>query len=159
MRYIKDVFIIIVVFGLVQVYMQQEMRSGKLPQFSVQTIRGDDSARLLSNKPAIVYFWGSWCGICSTMQGTITNVLQDYAGVTIALRSGHHSDVLNYLDKNELDWPVINDNDGAWARKFGVTAVPAVFIVAANGEISFVSLGYASEIGLRLRLWWAGMQF
>lgn len=154
MKYIKDLLFIVVFIGLLQAFMQRDMRSGVVPDLPIKTIGGIESASLMTNKPAIIYFWGSWCGICATIQGTISTVLQDYSGVTVALRSGNDADVLNYLQNNNLDWQVINDHDGALAQAFGVSAVPAVFIIAPDGEISFVTLGYVTEIGLRLRLWW-----
>lgn len=154
MKLVRDMLFIAIFIGLLQAFMQRDMRSGDLPDMSIKTINGADSANLLLNKPAIIYFWGSWCGICATIQGTISDVLQDYPGVTVALRSGNNADVLNYLRNHKLDWPVINDNDGALAQQFGVSAVPAVFIVGPDGEISFVIRGYVTEIGLRLRLWW-----
>lgn len=159
MRHIRDLFFIVIFIGLLQMFMQRDMQSGVVPDLP-KTINGQESTRLASNnKPAIIYFWGSWCGICATIQGTISAVLQDYSGVTVALRSGNDADVLSYLQNNNLDWQVINDNDGALAQTFGVSAVPAVFIVAADGQISFVTLGYVTEIGLRLRLWWLELDF
>lgn len=154
MRHIRDLFFIVIFIGLLQMFMQRDMQSGVVPDLP-KTINGQESTRLVSNnKSAIIYFWGSWCGICATIQGTISTVLQDYSGVTVALRSGNDADVLNYLQNNNLDWQVINDHDGALAQAFGVSAVPAVFIIAPDGEISFVTLGYVTETGLRLRLWW-----
>jgi hypothetical protein len=38
-----------------------------------------------------------------------------------------------------------------------VHAVPASFIIAADGQIRFVEVGYTTGMGLRLRLWLAGM--
>ena len=159
MKLIRDLFFIVVFISLLQAFMQRDMRSGTVPELPVKTISGEDSASLMLHKPAIIYFWGSWCGICATIQGTISGVLHDYSGVTIALRSGNNADVLNYMQNNNLDWQVINDNDGTLAQKFGVNAVPAVFIVAPDGTISFVTLGYVTEVGLRLRLWWLETNF
>ena len=159
MKLIRDLFFIIVFIGLIQAFMQRDMRSGVVPDLPVKTISGEDSASLIINKPTIIYFWGSWCGICATIQSTISGVLKDYSGVTVALRSGNDADVLSYLQNNNLDWQVINDNDGALAQAFGVSAVPAVFIVAQDGKISFVTQGYVTEIGLRLRLWWLEFDF
>jgi len=139
---------------LLQNFMQRDMRSGAVADLAFKTISGEDSAKLLANKPAIIYFWGSWCAICAAIQGTISEVLHDYSGVTVALRSGSNANVLSYMQKNNLNWQVINDNDGALAESFGVSAVPAVFILGSDGKISFVTLGYVTEIGLRVRLWW-----
>jgi alkyl hydroperoxide reductase subunit AhpC len=51
----------------------------------------------------------------------------------------------------------LNDEDGWISEKWGVHAVPASFIIDRTGRIRFVEVGYTTEIGLRLRLWWAGI--
>jgi len=158
MKHIRDVLLIVIFIGLLQTFMQRDMRSGVVPDLP-KTISGQDSVTLISKKPAIIYFWGSWCGICSAIQGTISSILTDYSGVTVALRSGNNATVLSYLHSHQLDWQVINDNEGTLAEAFGVNAVPAVFIIASDGEISFVTLGYVTEIGLRLRLWWLALDY
>ena len=158
MKYIRDLFFIVIFIGLLQMFMQRDMRSGAVPDLP-NAINGQEGVSLISSKPAIIYFWGSWCGICTTIQGTISSVLKDYSGVTVALRSGNNTDVLSYLHSHQLDWQVINDHDGALAQAFGVNTVPAVFIIAPDGEISFVTLGYVTEIGLRLRLWWLALDY
>jgi thiol-disulfide isomerase/thioredoxin len=157
MKLIRDLLLIVVFIGLLQAFMQRDMHSGTPPRLPVKTINGTDTASLIANKPAIIYFWGSWCGICGSIQGTVSQVLQDYSGVTVALRSGTNADIAHYLQKNNLNWQVINDNDGALAQAFGVNAVPAVFIVGPDGTIGFITLGYVTEVGLRLRLWWLGI--
>ena len=159
MKLLRDLFFIIIFIGLLQAFMQRDMHLGEVPELPGNIISGKDIAGLVTNKPAIIYFWGSWCGICTAIQSTISDVLHDYSGVTVALRSGNDADVLSYLEKNKLGWQVISDNDGVLAQKFGVSAVPTVFIVDPNGEISFVTLGYVTEIGLRLRLWWSEIKF
>jgi thiol-disulfide isomerase/thioredoxin len=112
MKLLRDLFFIIIFIGLLQTFMQRDMQLGEVPELPVKAISGKDIAGLVTNKPAIIYFWGSWCGICTAIQSTISDVLHDYSGVTIALRSGNDADVLSYLEKNKLDWQVINDNDG-----------------------------------------------
>ncbi|HIG64303.1 MAG TPA: protein disulfide oxidoreductase [Methyloprofundus sp.] len=157
MKLIRELLLIVVFIGLLQAFMQRDIGSGAFPQLPAKAISGKNSASLIANKPAIIYFWASWCGICGSIQGTISEVLQDYSGVTVALRSGSHADIASYLQKNNLDWQVINDNDGALAQAFGINTVPAVFIVGPDGAIGFITLGYVTEVGLRLRLWWLGI--
>lgn len=158
-KLIKELLFVVVFIALLQAFMQRNMQAGEVPDLPEKALSGQETAILVSHKPAIIYFWGSWCGICSVIQGTISSVLRDYSGVTVALRSGSNTDVLSYMQNKQLNWQVINDNDGSLAQAFGVSAVPAVFIVSVDGKINSVTLGYVSEIGLRLRLWWAGIGF
>lgn len=61
------------------------------------------------------------------------------------------------MREHELDFPVVNDPDGSIARAWGVHAVPASFILSPDGQIRFVEVGYTTGIGIRLRLWLAGI--
>ena len=47
------------------------------------------------------------------------------------------------------------DDSGALARRLGVQSVPALLVLDAQGHLRAASVGYTSEIGMRLRLWWA----
>lgn len=91
------------------------------------------------------------------MQGSVSNVLRDYPGVTIAVRSGDDGTLQNYLNDKQLNWPVVNDNSGNLGQRYGIRGVPAVFFINATGEIVFTTVGYTSEWGMRFRLWLAGL--
>ena len=51
---------------------------------------------------------------------------------------------------------VINDPTGEIAADWGVMGVPASFVVDGSANIRFVTSGYTTGPGLRLRLWLAG---
>jgi thiol-disulfide isomerase/thioredoxin len=111
----------------------------------------------LAQGPALLYFWAEWCGVCRTMQNNVDAVLQDYPGMTVAVRSDDRQKLTNYLAKNQLNWPTINDVDGAIGQRYGIRGVPALFFINQQGSIVFTSIGYTSEWGLRIRLWLASM--
>ena len=60
-----------------------------------------------------------------------------------------------YLAEHSLSMPTLVDEEGGIARGWGLNGVPATFIVGRDGQIAYAGMGYSSEIGLRLRLWWA----
>lgn len=59
--------------------------------------------------------------------------------------------------RRELPWATVADPDGTLLTRYGLKAVPAFVVVAPDGRLSSVSVGYTSEAGMRLRLWWAGL--
>ena len=103
----------------------------------------------------LVHFWASWCRICALGQDAIKAIARDWPVITVAMQSGSAVDVRHHLQQAGLDFPVINDPDGRIARRFGVVAVPASFVVDARNHIAFRERGYTSEAGLRIRLWLA----
>ena len=105
--------------------------------------------------PKFIYFWAKWCPACKKMQPPISEVLKDYRGLTIAVRSGANSKVDDYLIKHHLNWNTVNDEDSIIAKKYAVKAVPTIFILNSQGKIAFEARGYTSEFELRLRLWLA----
>lgn len=147
-----------VVFGI-RTWQQRDMASGAAPMLQGITLAGQPYT--LPVRPAqsvLVHFWATWCPVCRAEQSTIAAIAHDHPGtITVAMQSGSADAVARYLREQGVDFPVVNDADGRISGAWGVHAVPASFIVAPDGEIRFIEVGYTTEIGLRLRLWWAGI--
>lgn len=135
-------------------FLTRDAVRGPAPPLAATLVDGDRfDATVLRGRPAIVYFWATWCPVCGAQQGTLDTLLNDTPGVTVALRSAQ--DLRAYLRAERLDWPVIDDADGAISRSWGVSGVPAVFVLDRQGRVRFVTRGYTSSLGLRARLWLA----
>ena len=78
--------------------------------------------------------------------------------ITVAMNSGNHAAVTQYLHENGLTFPVIIDPDGDLARLFGVSGVPTGFVIDTAGNIRFKEIGLTSGWGWRVRLWLAGLR-
>lgn len=107
-------------------------------------------------QPVLVHFWATWCPICRAEQGSIEALAKDNPNViTVAMQSGNSAAVQQYMREQGIDFPVLNDADSQISSRWGVSAVPASFIIDTEGKIRFVEIGYTTGIGLRLRLWLA----
>lgn len=129
---------------------------GKAPEDPIKILKpaiSGDPTSDHAGKPVLIYFWADWCGICTSMQGTISSILNDYRGVTIALKSGPAYKVTQYLQQTDLDWETVIDENGSMAAEFGVKGVPAIFFLGRDGSIKLSTAGYTTEFGIRLRLW------
>jgi len=107
-------------------------------------------------RPVLVYFWATWCAVCRVEQDNIEALNADLPVVGVALQSGSPEKVRAYMRENGLRVAVRNDPDGAIAAAWGVRATPTGFVIDPNGRIRFREVGYTSEWGWRLRMWWAG---
>ncbi|MDO5088014.1 MAG: protein disulfide oxidoreductase [Comamonadaceae bacterium] len=103
-----------------------------------------------------LHVWAEWCGICRMEEHSVSRVAADHPVLTIAMRSGPGPAVARTLAQRGLDWPVIVDADGAIARAWRVPAVPTFIVIDPQGQVRSASVGYTTELGMRLRLWWAG---
>jgi len=107
-------------------------------------------------KPVLVHFWATWCPVCKLENNNINSISKDYPVITIAYRPESAGEVKEYMQDAQLSMPVIIDSMGEWSEQYGIRGVPVSFILNAEGEIQFSEFGYTSEMGLRMRLWWAG---
>jgi thiol-disulfide isomerase/thioredoxin len=149
---------LIVLFIGLQLFVNRDLASGMPPPIVGTTPEGQPFAGLNSlKKPAVIYFWASWCGICKSMQGMVRDLAGDTSMVTVALQSGDAAEVQAYMDKEGFRVPVVLDEDGAIGKSYGIRGVPAVFILGPDGNIRFSTMGWTSELGLRFRLWLAGL--
>lgn len=107
-------------------------------------------------QPVALHFWADWCPICKLEEHSIGRVAGDAPVLGVAMQSGSGANVARVMAQRGLGWPTLVDADGSQARAWGVHAVPAFIVIAPDGRISSASVGYTTEIGMRLRLWWAG---
>ncbi|MDD4913253.1 MAG: protein disulfide oxidoreductase [Sideroxydans sp.] len=155
--YVLNVLVIVVVVAGIRLWQQRDMANGVAPELKGVTLeQAIYSLPAHPTKPMLVHFWATWCPICRTEQGNIAAIARDYPNtITVAMNSGLSNEVKQYMKDQGIDFPTVNDPDGTLSAAWGVHAVPASFIVAPNGKIEFVEVGYTTELGLRFRLWWA----
>lgn len=158
-RYAVELLLFVVVIAGIRAWQQRDMVSGPAPLLQGTTLAGQHY-RLQAQppRPLLVHFWATWCPVCRAEQGSIAAFAQDDpAVITVAMQSGSPQQVAAYMKEQGVDFPVLNDADGSIARAWGVHAVPASFIIAPDGQIKFVEVGYTTGVGIRLRMWWAGL--
>ena len=157
---------LIFVAGMIafQLWQTRHAPSGPVPNFQGTTLAGQpfDFAAWHAGhpgQPALIYFWAEWCGVCKTTAGTVGSISHDYPTVTVAIQSGEAAQVAKVIQERGYDFATtLADPETDIFDRFRLRAVPDMIIVTPSGEISSVTLGYTSEIGLRLRLWWAGLR-
>ena len=105
-------------------------------------------------QPVALHVWAECCPICRTEEHSITRLHQDWPVLTLAMQSGGLQPVQKVLEKRQLPWNTAIDSQGTLARSLGVQSVPALLVLDTHGHIRAASVGYTSEIGMRLRMLW-----
>jgi thiol-disulfide isomerase/thioredoxin len=138
-------------------------RSPTLPEgamrapVTLQDGSSTDLATLSQNKPLLVYYWASWCGVCRFTTPTVQQLWQEGENVlTVALRSGNAEQLGKGMSKKGLTFPTHNDESGDLAAKWQVGVTPT-FLVIKDGKLVSSTTGWNSKWGLQLRLWWASL--
>ena len=102
-----------------------------------------------------IYIWADWCPICKTQESSVTNLVLDWPVLTVASQSAAPQKLGLTMVQRGLHWMTALDTRGDVGRLYGLGGVPAWIVVTPEGEISSVTMGYTTEWGVRLRLWWA----
>ncbi|NBV87631.1 MAG: protein disulfide oxidoreductase [Verrucomicrobia bacterium] len=146
---------ILLILGIQHVASRGLLTERAAPELSGALVEGPMYPGLaLEQKPVLIYFWGSWCGVCKAMQGSISRVAEDHRVISVALRSGSASDIRSYMEGQGFKVPTIPDPEGRIGEAYGVRGVPALFFLDQTGRIRTATVGFTTEPGIRLRLWW-----
>ena len=138
--------------------MQRDVVSGIAPNINAVTLKGQQFELYKEQRrPLLVHFWATWCPVCKLEQSNIENISKDHPVITIAMQSGTDDELNQFMKDENLSFNVINDNSSILSRSYNIKGVPVSFIVDKENKIEFIEVGYTTELGLRIRLWWAGL--
>ncbi len=156
LKWTLELLVLVVLFNLFSLYLSRDMLEGQVKSIQTVNVQGAivDNSKL-HGETYLLYFWGSWCPVCTLTKGNIEFLSQRWPVISFAISSGDNIDVNNYLFENNLTFSTINDEQGYWSKQFNVVGVPAVFIVNKQGQIIFAEKGYSSTLGLWLKLMYA----
>lgn len=151
---LKYIVLLVIVLNIVSYYKSIDLNKEKLDIKTFTLIDGSEF-NVQNDKPILINFWATWCPVCKLEESSIEKISKDFQVVTIATQSGSNAEVKEYLNKNNLSFMVINDEDGTLAQKFNIKAYPTTFIYDKNQNLKFSEVGYSSYFGLYLRLLWS----
>lgn len=153
LSWLRDLALLALVFLAIQWWQSRDLARNDAPPLVGLQVDGTPLQLRQLDGPVLVHFWAEWCPICRLEQNSIDALAEDHQVVTIATTSGTSDEVQAFLLEHGLTMPTIVDEDGELARNWGVTGVPATFIVNSERRIAFASQGFSTGVGLRLRLW------
>jgi len=164
--HLGTVALMLAVFFGVQAWQTRGVAQGPLPDLAFTLIEPDGSQQTTTlaawrerhpGQPVALYLWAEWCPICKVQQPNVTDLAADAPLLTIAMQSGSPQAVSRVLSQRQLLWPTAVDPRGELSRALGFGSVPAFVVVDAEGQLRLPTVGYTSELGMRMRLWWAGV--
>ena len=121
----------------------------KPPDYLGRDIDGNDV--LLSAEPGkvtVITFWATWCGPC-LQEMPVLEAVQKLAGRdhlrVIAINFQEDRSTFKRVNKKLSNFTLTfsYDSSGKIARKFGINAIPHMYILNKRGEIAKIRVGYA----------------
>ena len=91
-------------------------------------------------KWVVVNFFATWCEPCQAEHDDLVRFATVHAeasdaSVVSVVFSDETSDVRKFFARRGGDWPVVADEDGAFATSWGVARVPESYLVAPSGLV------------------------
>ncbi|MCA1054938.1 TlpA family protein disulfide reductase [Rossellomorea aquimaris] len=124
------------------------------PMFSLEDLNGD-VVKLSDLKGEKVYvkYWASWCSICLgglEELNALAGEEQDFRIITIVTPEykGEQSaeDFKEWFNSQPYDHlTVLLDEDGKWARKFGLMGYPSSYFIGSDGILAKSSPGHVDN--------------
>ncbi len=150
---IKFIIVLAIVLNVISYFKSQNLNKDDLIYTSYKLLDNTEY-NIPKDKPVLVHFWATWCPICELEASNIEKISKDYEVITIATQSGSTEEIQNYLKKHNLNFKVVNDEDGFYSRTFNIKAFPTTLIYDENRTLKFSEVGYTSTLGLYARMWW-----
>lgn len=153
---------LIIVFSGLPTILMNIIHSGKAayslpvnveaPSFTLTDINGESlTLKDFRGKIVILDFFATWCGPCKTQIPYLSQVYREYGFskvVVISVSIDPASDTIEklkqYASDNSIDWIIVRDTAKV-AGKYGVSAIPTIFIIDQEGIIRYAHVGVTSS--------------
>lgn len=101
-------------------------------------------------KVVVMTFWATWCGPCRhelPMLAQMQKIVGHDALQVIAVNMGEpRADVLAFARANrDLDLEYVFDPKGETAQRYGIRAIPHMFVIDHDGRIAAIHHGYGEK--------------
>lgn len=111
------------------------------------------AAEQASQDLRLIYVWATWCGACRYSRPAVNRLAETWETTTVAVWSGHATSVQAHLQKAALAGAAWVDPEGELAQRWGVSAVPTVFVLNSSNQVVWASTGLVSSWQLAAGSW------
>jgi peroxiredoxin len=150
------IVLVLVIFSWVQNRGTLSADGALAPDFTLQSIDGKTyQLSQLKGKKVLIYFFAPWCSICH-MSGGNLNALRKARSkdeleiLVVGLSWEHEQELLEFKNDLELTMPVLIGSQQQM-QDYKIKGFPTYFILDEEGKVIHRSVGYSTELGMRLR--------
>jgi peroxiredoxin len=126
------------------------------PDFTLQSIDGKTvQLSELKGKKVLVYFFAPWCSICHLSGDNLNDLRQartdeELEILVVGLSWEQTQEIQQFADDLELTMPVLIGNEQQMIE-YQIKGFPTYFVIDEEGNVTHRSVGYSTELGMRLR--------
>lgn len=129
-------------------YTENPLINTKAPDFTLSSVKNGkvNFTKIREGKSAILFFWATWCPHCRRQLGELSEQAAqiEKKGVKIILIDiGENAkQVSAYLQKQNISFDVILDENQSLAEEYGLVGLPTFFFVNKSGKIKAVEYSF-----------------
>ncbi|RUO76653.1 protein disulfide oxidoreductase [Pseudidiomarina taiwanensis] len=144
--------LILIVVTIMDLWRGKDLPKGVLTEQVWQTTQGEQVNVVAQSfkEPVIIYFWGTWCPVCSVVTPSVDWLDGMAPVVSVAMQSGTDASLRHYAAEHGYTVAMVNDASGSLGQSWGVAVTPA-FAIVRNGEIESFTAGFTTPFGLYIR--------
>jgi thiol-disulfide isomerase/thioredoxin len=159
LRHLAEVLVFVAIVGGIYAWRSHDLlptdKRTVAPNFDLVDLEGKHwSSDALRDKPAVLYFFAPWCGVCAASSPQL-RWFDRWAGdevqvVLIGLDWASTAELAEYARAHELRLPVLAGTAETSAN-YRIRGYPTYYVLDADGRIAGRDFGYTTAPGLWLR--------
>ena len=112
------------------------------PDFTLRNLQGNlEGLANHKDKVIILNFWATWCAPCLEEMPAFEKLYRRYRsrGLTVlavSLDKGDFSKVQDFVDSNNLTFPVLMDSDGVAEKLYPSFTIPFTYVIDKDGRVA-----------------------
>lgn len=152
---LKYLLIFLLIYGVVNWWRAPTMPTQAQLSYTNHLNQTTDVITQSHQAPVLVYFWGTWCGICRLTTPNVQQLHeQGVPVISVATKSDSTEALADYLQQHRYTFTTINDLDGSVFADWQGSVTPS-FVILEDGQVKQRFTGIAPLWSLKLRLWLA----
>jgi peroxiredoxin len=158
-RRLAEVLLFVVIVGGIYAWRTRDLLPTgdrvPAPAFELTDLQGRPwSLDALEGKPAVLYFFAPWCGVCAASSPQLRWFDRwqgdDVQVVLVGLDWSSPAELAEYAARHELQLPVLAAGPQT-AADYRIRGYPTYYVLDAEGRVAGRDFGYTTAPGLWLR--------
>jgi peroxiredoxin len=158
-RRLGEILLVVVIVGGIYAWQSRDLLPAgervAAPAFELLDLQGRPwSLDSLAGKPAVLYFFAPWCGVCAASSPQL-RWFDRWKGeevqvVLVGLDWSNPAKLADYAARHELTLPILVAGPQTGAD-YRIRGYPTYYVLDADGRIAGRDFGYTTAPGLWLR--------
>ncbi len=149
---LKHLFTLLVIFHTFDCYAFADLAIGDIPPNYLGIDSDGNKVDLEDHKGKVIIisFWASWCGPCIKELPVLEKIQQKVGtdkikviAVNFKESKAQYRAIKEHLSSLQLT--LTHDKRGSIGNKYGVEAIPNLFIIGKDGKLVFHNVGYGKS--------------